>query len=326
MKLNTKKRKGLELTKKRIIILSIVAVLVVLGSVTYIARNYILQAVLPKKYMELSLINTIDKVSKVYDDDDEIYDKKYYFELVQTDNEILNKVAANLSSSIDVIKDKNNHKMSLDMHVGIKGINFVNINTYTDGSLLAIDTNKKIGGLYTVSNETLSSYLQDKGIELGEYKENPLEKLFEDGDFLKNYYKDLLKEVKSITVSKIGTKEVQIDTKSVLTTIYRLENDKYCVDMLVDNKQNIVGFTFNCTVLNEICKITVTNNDWYDVYSKCKINVEHDNRSYSVEYSFIKVKSEVNVIETDKAISIDDIYNFDIKELIPDKVKEILDI
>lgn len=325
MKLNTNKQKQSAFTRKRIIAISIIVTLVVLSSAIYIGRNTILQAVLPKKYVELSLMKTIKSVKNVYaTDEDKVYDKKYYFELVNTDNDVITKVASNLSTSVDVTKDKSNHIMNVDLHMGIKGINFVNIDTYTDGSVLVIDTNKKIGGLYSVTNSTLSSYLQDKGVKLGEYEDIPLEKLFANGEFLKSLYNDLVENVKTMNVSKIGEKEIEVDIKTVKTTIYRLQNDKYCVDTYLDNEQNVVGCSFTCTVLDKMCKITITNDASYDVFSKCNINIECENKVYDVEYSFMKVQSEVSVIATNKAINIDDIYNFDIKELIPDKVKDML--
>ena len=64
----------------------VVASIVLLVAILYLNRALILRTVSPKYYVELSVIKSFKNISKVYETDtDKIFDKKFYFEMKDTD-------------------------------------------------------------------------------------------------------------------------------------------------------------------------------------------------------------------------------------------------
>lgn len=287
--------------KISIAIVSIVVVIAIL----YFNRASILKAVSPKYYVELSVVKSFKSISKVYETDtDRIFDKKFYFEMKDTDNPVISKISTRFTGSIDSTMDYSKEEASLDIHGGIMGINFINIETYIDGENVIADTGKKIGGKYSIDNNTLKSILADYNIDISMYNDSPLEMIFNRSESYKQYYEKFMDSIKTLQVSCNDSRQIEINNKTITVDIYTLKNEQYDIELYIDSEFRLIGMSVPYTIFGKECSLDIIDTSSDRSFSECDITVYVDNYSYEFEYTYTKKEGQVNKLSKDGALSI----------------------
>ena len=283
----------------------VVASIVLLVAILYLNRALILRTVSPKYYVELSVIKSFKNISKVYETDtDKIFDKKFYFEMKDTDNPAISKISTRFTGSIDSIIDYSKKEASIDIHGGIMGINFINIETYTDGENLIADTGKRLGGLYAIDDSTLKSILANYNVGISNDNDSLLDMIFNRSEYYKQYYEQFIDSIKTLEVSCGDSRQIEINNKKVTVDIYTLKNEQYDIELYIDRELGLVGMSVPYTIFGKECSLDIIDTSSDRSFSECDITAYVDKYSYELEYTYTKKEGQVNKLSMEGATSI----------------------
>ena len=184
------------------------------------------------------------------------------------------------------------------------GINFINIETYTDGENLIADTGKRLGGLYAIDDSTLKSILANYNVGISNDNDSLLDMIFNRSEYYKQYYEQFIDSIKTLEVSCGDSRQIEINNKKVTVDIYTLKNEQYDIELYIDRELGLVGMSVPYTIFGKECSLDIIDTSSDRSFSECDITAYVDKYSYELEYTYTKKEGQVNKLSMEGATSI----------------------